>query len=209
MTVTSAAAQPRTPGMAIDSVFHTRWSPRAFTGEELPLETLMGLFEAARWAPSALNAQPWRFLYARRGTPAFDRFLSALMPQNQLWASRASTLVALVSHRLLAVPGKSEVVPSASHSFDAGAAWAQLALQAHLWGWATHAMGGFDRDGAREVLAIPDDHQLEVFIAIGRQGDPAPLPEWARAREQPSDRRPLEDLVREASFGPVSSRGTT
>jgi nitroreductase len=201
MTATTAAAQPRTPTLAIDSFFHTRWSPRAFTGEELPLETLRGLFEAARWAPSALNAQPWRFVYAQRGTPAFERFLSALMPQNQLWASRASALVALLSHRFLALPGKTEVVPSTSHSFDAGAAWAQLALQAHLWGWATHAMGGFDREKARELLSVPDDHQLEVFIAIGRQGEPSTLPEWARAREQPNDRRPLEDLFREERCG--------
>ncbi len=198
---TAAAAQPRIPSQEIGSLFHTRWSPRAFTGEELPLKTLMGLFEAARWAPSAMNAQPWRFVYALRGTPDFERFLSTLAPPNQLWASRASALVALVSQRFLALPGKAELAPSASHSFDAGAAWTQLALQAHLWGWATHAIGGFDQEKAREVLAIPDDHQLEVFIAVGRQGDPAGLPEWARTREQPSDRRPLEELVREGSFG--------
>lgn len=197
---TAAAAQPRTPSVAIDPLFHTRWSPRAFTGEELPLETLQGLFEAARWAPSAMNAQPWRFVYARRGTAAFERFLSTLAPPNRLWAAQASALVALVSHRFIAFPGQTGLALSPSHSFDAGAAWAQLALQAHLWGWATHAMGGFDQEKAREALAIPDDHQLEVFIAIGRQGDPAALPDWARTREQPSDRRPLEELVREGSF---------
>ncbi len=200
--MTTTAALPRTPGHRIDTLFYARWSPRAFTGEEIPVETLMGLFEAARWAPSSMNAQPWRFVYARRGTPAFERFLAALAPSNQAWAGRASALVALLSSKLYVPPGKSEPVPSASHSFDAGAAWAHLALQAHLWGWSTHAMGGFDRERARQTLSVPADHQIEVFIAVGRQGDPSALPDWARLREKPSERRPLAEIVREGSFGP-------
>jgi nitroreductase len=208
LTVTAPAApaartcpDPRTPGRKIDSLFHERWSPRAFSAEEIPVETLLGLFEAARWAPSAMNAQPWRFVYARRGTSAFPKLLAALAPANQAWAAGAAALVALVSQELVALPGKSELVPFPSHSFDAGAAWAQLALQAHLWGWSTHAMSGFDARLAREALAVPDGHQVEVFVAIGRQGDPAVLPDWARAREKPSDRKPLADLVREGTFG--------
>lgn len=199
--MTATAARPRTPSHPINAAFHARWSPRAFSGEEIPLETLLGLLEAARWAPSAMNAQPWRFVYARRGTPEFERFLSTLAPANQLWAARASALVAVVSSKLMVLPGKSEPVPNAAHSFDAGAAWAQLALQAHLWGWSTHAMGGFDAAKAREALAVPEDHQIEVFVAIGRQGDPRSLPEWARTREAPSDRKPLAELVREGTFG--------
>lgn len=160
----------------------------------------MGLFEAARWAPSAMNVQPWRFVYARRGTPAFDSFLAVLAPANRAWAEKASALVALVSHELMALPGQPGLIPSASHSFDAGAAWAQLALQAHLWGWSTHALGGFDRDAARAALRIPKDHGIEIFVAVGKQGDAAGLPDWAKAREQPNDRKPLGELVREASF---------
>ena len=90
MTTTTMAR--RKPSHAIEPLFHTRWSPRAFTGEEIPHSTLMGLFEAARWAPSAMNAQPWRFVYARRGTPAFETFLAILAPANQLWAAKASAL---------------------------------------------------------------------------------------------------------------------
>jgi nitroreductase len=204
---TTASATPyatpqaaRTPSRKIDSLFHERWSPRAFTGEEIPVETLLGLFEAARWAPSAYNAQPWRFVYARRGTPAFERFVAALVPGNQAWARGAAALVAVVSQEVLTLPGQSAPAPFPSHSFDAGAAWAQLALQAQLWGWSTHAMSGFDAKLAREALALPDHHHVEVFVAIGRQGDPAGLPDWARAREKPSDRRPLAELVREGSF---------
>jgi nitroreductase len=154
-------ANPRKADYPVDPRFVERWSPRAFTGEALPLEKLMGLFEAARWAPSAMNAQPWRFAYALRGTPGFDRFLSVLAPGNQVWASRASALVALAASRFLVKPGTEERVPSASHAFDAGAAWAQLALQAHAWGLATHAMGGFDRDEARKLLEVPDDLDLQ------------------------------------------------
>jgi len=194
MTTTAAT---RTPHHPIDPIFFRRWSPRAFSGEPIPDEVLMSFFEAARWAPSAMNAQPWRFVYAHRGTPAFERFLSALAPGNQAWAGRASALVGLASATTHAAAGSDAPLPSASHAFDAGAAWAQFALQAHLKGWSTHAMGGFDRARAVEALAIPPDHELQVFVAVGRRGDAATLPDWARAREQPSDRRPLEELVRE------------
>ena len=200
--MTAALSLARIPEHTIDPLFHERWSPRAFTAEEISVETLMGLFEAARWAPSANNAQPWRFVYARRGAPAFEKLLATLAPGNQLWAGKASALVAVVSLELMAVPGKPDLVPSASHSFDAGAAWAQLALQAHLWGWSTHAMGGFDRAKAGEALSIPPAHHVEVFVAIGRRGDASALPDWARAREKPNERRPLAELVREGSFAP-------
>lgn len=200
VTVTEAVFPSRIPERAIDPLFHERWSPRAFTAEEIPVDTLMGLFEAARWAPSASNAQPWRFAYARRGSPAFGTLLATLAPGNQLWADKASALVAVASLELVPAPGTQDLVPSASHSFDAGAAWAQFALQAHLWGWSTHAMGGFDRARAGEALALPPAHHVEVFVAIGRRGDASALPEWARARETPNARRPLAELVHEGSF---------
>lgn len=198
--MTPAAARTRAPEHPVDPLFVQRWSPRAFTGEELPEETLLSFFEAARWAPSAMNAQPWRFVYARRGTPAFERFLSVLSPANQAWAARASALIAVASATTLTLPGRTDPVPNDSHAFDAGAAWAQLALQAHLSGWSTHAMGGFDRARANEALAVPPDHRLEVFVAVGRRGDATSLPEWARNRERPNDRRPVAELVREGSF---------
>lgn len=198
---TAASATRRSPAHPIAEAFHARWSPRAFAGEEIPVETLMGLFEAARWAPSAFNAQPWRFLYARRGTPAFDAYLATLAPGNQGWARDASALVAVVSKRTFTPPGAAAPAPLPSHSFDAGAAWAQLALQAQLWGWSTHAMAGFDEPAARRALGVPDDHGIEIFVAIGKQGDPAHLPDWAKEREHPNDRKPLADLVREGKFG--------
>jgi len=190
----------RTSAHPVDRLFLERWSPRAFGAEEIPVAELMTLFEAARWAPSAMNAQPWRFVYARRGTPAFGRFLAALAPANQAWAGKSAALVALVSEERMALPGKDAPVPSASHSFDAGAAWAQLALQASLRGWGAHAMGGFDREKGEAAIELPPHHRLEIFIAIGRRGDPGGLPDWARSREQPNDRKPVEELVREGAF---------
>jgi nitroreductase len=191
----------RVPGHAIADLFVSRWSPRAFSGGEIPERVLLGLFEAARWAPSASNAQPWRFVYARRGTPAFEKLLSALVPANQSWANRASALVAVLSAKTVRSPGK-DPVPSASHAFDAGAAWMQLALQAHLWGWATHAMAGFDAEIARQVMAVPDEYAIHAIVAVGQRGDPANLPDWAKAREKPNDRVPLSEIVREGTFTP-------
>lgn len=196
----ATAPATRRPEHSIDAPFHARWSPRAFTAEPLSRETLLGLLEAARWAPSAMNAQPWRFAYALRGTPAFDRFVSALAPANQSWARNAAALVAVASRVTMELPGRPAPVPNRNHAFDAGAAWAQLALQAQRWGWATHAMGGFDAARAAEALALPDGLELQVFVAIGRRGDPAALPEALRERERPSDRLPLSALAREGGF---------
>ncbi len=197
---TERASAARIPEHAIHPQFHQRWSPRAFTDEEIPVPELMKLFEAARWAPSANNAQPWRFVYARRGTPAFARLLAVLAPRNQAWAHRAAALIVLVSEELMSLPGKPEKVAYGSHSFDAGAAWANLALQAHLAGWATHAMGGFDREAATSAIELPPQHRIEAVIAVGRPGDPATLPDWAREREKPSGRKPVAELVREGTW---------
>ena len=116
--------------------------------------------------------------------------------------SAGSSLLAVVSHELSIAPAGGGDAParSRSHAFDAGAAWAHLALQAHLWGWGTHAMGGFDPVAARDVLRVPEGWRVEVFVAIGRPGDPATLPEWARAREKPSGRKPLAEILREGTF---------
>jgi nitroreductase len=198
--MSNSTGSPRHPDHPVDLLFLERWSPRAFADDEMPVAELMTILEAARWAPSGGNSQPWRFVYARRGTPEFERFVSVLAPGNQVWARRAAALLALVSRELVDVPGKEAPVPSASHSFDAGAAWALFALQAHLRGWAAHAMGGFDRERATAALEILPGHRLEVFIAVGRRGDPAALPDQLRAREKPNDRRPLAELVREGAF---------
>ena len=188
-------SSPRAPGNAIDPIFTQRWSPRAFDGSALTEAELMPLFEAARWAPSAFNAQPWRFIYALRGTREWDALLGALIPFNRGWAAAASALVFVVSDRFMRDGDGQPKGESTSHSFDAGAAWAQLALQATRSGLHVHGMTGFDADAARAAMALPDDFAINAAIAIGRIGDPASLPETLRSREQPSDRRPLSETV--------------
>lgn len=183
----------------IDPLFTNRWSPRSFTGEEVPLEVLHSALEAARWAPSASNAQPWRFLIARNGDANWPTFTALLNGRNARWASRASALVLIVS--ALEIERGGQRGPNNSHSFDSGAAWANFAHQALLLGWHTHGIGGYDRALARETLKIPEDFALEALIAIGRQGSLDTLDEDFHAQESPNTRRPLAESVFAGTFG--------
>ncbi len=187
----------------IEPIFLDRWSPRAFTDEAIPDAELFRLFEAARWAPSSYNSQPWRFLYARRGTPAFEKFLGLLIEFNQSWAKHAAALVFVVSKKSFLPPGKTEPIESYSHSFDAGAAWGFLALQAFKAGWATHGMGGFDHARAPVELNVPADHRVEMAFAIGRKGEKSSLPEALQAREIPNSRETISHFVLEGGFPPA------
>jgi nitroreductase len=193
-------ANGRTADHEIDLAFLHRWSPRAFTAEPIGDDVLMSLFEAARWAPSAFNLQPWRFIYARRDTADWDRLFEALIEYNQAWVRRASVLMFVVSDCFRRKPG-AEPEPLYSHSFDAGAAWGYLALQAHRLGWAAHGMTGFDPVKAHEAMDLPQgEYRVEAAVAIGRPADKSVLPEFYRARETPSGREPLSRFVFEGRF---------
>ncbi len=184
----------------IDPLFTRRWSPRAFTGEAISHSDLMQCLEAARWAPSASNSQPWRFIYALRDTAAWDPIFGTLVEFNRDWAHRAGALIVVLSRTHWVAPGYVEHRPLPSHSFDAGAAWANLALQTTQAGWHAHAMAGFDRDLLRTRLGVPADYAIEAVVAIGRIGDKSLLPEALAQREIPSQRLPLEELVAEGKF---------
>lgn len=184
----------------IDPLFVNRWSPRAYSGEEISEVDLFRLFEAARWAPSANNAQPWRFIYARRDASHWPCLLALLNPGNRQWAERASALVVLVSKTTHQRPGDVAATPLRSHSLDAGAAWASLAFQALLSGWHTHAIGGFNREAAPGVLGVPDGYVVETMIAIGRRAAVDSLPAELQTREKPNARKPLSELVAEGRF---------
>ena len=185
----------RTTEYPIDDIFLKRYSPRAMSGEILTNEELMTLFEAARWAPSSLNAQPWRFIYARNDSPEFNKFLSFLAEGNQLWCKKASVLVVLISKNNL-----DDGSPSIPHSFDTGSAWENLALRATSMGLVVHAMGGFNRNIAKEKLEVPDNYTVEIMIALGKHGKIEDLPEALQAREKPSDRKNLEEIISEGKF---------
>ena len=191
----------RAPDHPVDDLFLQRWSPRAFDGSEMPEEDLLTMFEAARWAPSAFNSQPWRFLYARRGGADWERFLSLLIPWNQSWAHSASALVYILSDTLPFTDRKTgEPQPSTTHSFDSGAAWACLALQASLMGYLAHGMSGIQYEPARSELRVPERFVLNAACAIGRIGDPAQLDEKLRAREFPSGRKGIGELAFAGNF---------
>ena len=193
-------ANARTADHPIDPLFLERWSPRAMTGEPIAEADLLTMLEAARWAASSYNSQPWRFLYARRDTPHWNTFLSLLNPFNQSWAKDASALVILVSNSLMRPPGAEKDVPSHSHSMDAGAASANFALQATRMGWFVHGMVGFDMDRTFAELNVPKGYRVEAAYAVGRKGDKATLPEGLRAREEPSPRKPLAEIAFEGGF---------
>ena len=189
-------SEKRRAAHPIDRIFLDRWSPRAMSGEAIAEEDLMVLFEAARWAPSAYNNQPWRILYARRGGEHWALFQSLLVEANRTWADKAAALLLFVSKTTFDHNGK----PSRTHSYDTGAAWENLALQATLRGYVIHGMQGFDYERARAELGIPDDYQVEAMAAVGRPGAKEALPEKLQTIETPNDRRPLAQSVCEGPF---------
>lgn len=189
-----AAAHP------IDPVFTDRWSPRAFDATAVPQADLETMLEAARWAPSSMNYQPWRILYALRDSVNWHDFLTPLVPFNRDWAQHSGALLYFLSDTMMDKGDGSEPQPSHSHSFDAGAAWASLALQATWLGYHTHGMAGIDYPLARTTLGVPDRFRIEAAVAIGRIGDPAMLPDALRAREVPSGRKPIGDFAFDGKF---------
>lgn len=199
----TTTAPDRDPGSSVLPVILNRWSPRSFVPAEISKAELLSILDAGRWAPSAYNRQPWRFLYARRGTPDWDRFLSWLIPFNQGWAGNASAIVYLASRTRTAAVGGGESTPIPTHAFDTGAAAVLIEIQARQAGWASHPISGFDPDAARTGLGLPEAVHLNAAIVIGRQGEAGALPEGLREREKPSDREKLENLAFEGGFPPA------
>lgn len=196
MTDDLKTAPHRTLDHQVNAIFPNRWSPRAMSGAPIARETLMTLFEAARWSPSSYNYQPWRFIYAVRDTEAWPSFLDLLIPFNQGWGKQAGALVVIASKKTFDHNGQ----PALSHSFDTGSAWMSLALQGSLLGLVVHGMQGFDYDKARELVKLPADHAVEAMCAIGHPAPVESLSEDLRKREIPSGRKKLEELVFEGRF---------
>jgi len=170
-----------------------RWSPRAFASRPVDRETLGSLLEAARWAASCNNEQPWSFIVARKeDSLAFEKILRCLVPGNQVWAQSAPLLMISLARTTFASTGK----PNRHALHDVGAATAQLTLQATSLGLFVHPMAGIDRDHVRDEFELPEDVEAVTGIAVGWLGDPESLPEKLREREMaPRERKSLDAMV--------------
>ncbi|HZI19764.1 MAG TPA: nitroreductase family protein [Pyrinomonadaceae bacterium] len=177
----------------VDDLLRRRWSPLAFSARSVGPETLLSLFEAARWAPSSFNGQPWRFVVATKDEPEeFNRMLGCLVPANQRWAKDAPVLMLAVASLNFAHDGR----PNRHAMYDTGAAVMCMILQATSLGLYAHQMGGFIPERARETYSIPGGFEPAAAVALGYLGDPESLPEDLRARERkPPVRQPLRDFV--------------
>jgi len=180
----------------INPLILNRWSPRAMTGEALNDDDIMSLFEAARWAPSSYNNQPWRFIYAKRNSEHWDRFFNLLAEGNKNWTKNAALLVVVISRKNFEFNEK----PAITHQFDAGSAWENLALEASSRGIVAHGMQGFDYEKAGVDLGVPHDFEVMAMIAIGKKGPIEILPPELQEMEKLTDRKPLKEIIMEGFY---------
>ncbi|MDQ2775715.1 MAG: nitroreductase family protein [Acidobacteriota bacterium] len=177
----------------VHDLIRSRWSPRAFSDHEVSAEDLRTVLDAARWAASSSNEQPWRFLTATKAdAPAFQKLLDLLVPANQSWAKTASVLLITAAKKTFSRDGS----PNRHGMHDAGQALANLFLQATALGLHAHAMAGFDHEKARQKLAIPDDFEVAAAVALGYLGSPDELSGKYRDMEvAPRQRKPLDEIA--------------
>ena len=191
--------KPASTDHPIHDLLARRWSPRAFADRAMSPEQVNSLLEAARWAASCFNEQPWRFMVAtREQEDEFAALLGCLGEKNQMWAKRASMLLISVAKTRFAHNDK----PNRHALHDVGLAAAQLTMQATAMGLVVHQMAGFDADKARDVCGIPDGYEPVAAIAVGYVGDPEALPQALREREKaPRVRKSLSEIAFSGRFG--------
>src|SRR3954468_16810447 len=189
---TSPVSKAATTAAPLHPLLAERWSPCALdAGHDFPVDQLTALLEAARWAPSASNTQPWRFAVALRGSAEYAALLDALAPGNQAWAHAASALVVAAAET-----SGPDGTPRPWAVYDTGQAVAHLSVQAEHEGLAVHQLGGFDRDRVAALLAAPGEVTPLVVLAVGRRADEVQLPEPFASREAAArDRLPLDQLL--------------
>ena len=181
----------RVAEVEVDSMFTDRWSPRSFLSEPLPEHQIMALFEAARWAPSCFNEQPWLFVYATEPEQR-RKLVSVLVEKNQRWAAKCPLLMFILARRQF----KEGARENRHAPFDAGSAWMSLALQARRQGLYAHAMAGFSLKKAYEVLGVSkEEYHIMAAVAVGRKGDADQLPQDLLAMESPNMRKPLAEVA--------------
>lgn len=182
---------PKIDGV-MPAFFH-RWSPRSFADREVSAETLAKVFEAARWAASSYNEQPWRFFVGMRGSSTWQKIFDSLGEWNQAWAKAAPVLMVNAAHTNFSHNG----TPNRVALYDLGAAASYMTLQASVLGLAAHQMAGFDPEKVRRALRIPEDYIVGAAIALGYQGEPSALPNEKFIQQEiaPRTRKPLSEIV--------------
>ncbi len=193
-TIPTIVKQNRHPKYPIHPLLYSRWSPRAMNGESIKQDQLMSLFEAARWAPSSSNLQPWTFLYAHRESKHWTTYFRLLNEFNQMWAKNAGVLVAIVAQI------EKDGQKSNTAEFDTGAAWQNLALEATYQGLITHGIGGFNKQQATKKLNIPKTHKIIAMIALGHPGTLEDIHQRMHKQEKPNQRKDITEITKEGLF---------
>lgn len=194
--------KPAAPDHPIHELLSRRWSPRVFSNRAVPAETLRSLFEAARWAPSSSNEQPWHFLLATQENPTeFSRLLSCLKDGNVRWVKQAPVLMISVTR----LTWEEDHTPNRHAFHDIGLAVANLTVQAMAMGLFVHQMAGFMPEKVKELYALPDEYEAVTAITLGYPGDPTSLPDDLKKRElAPRERKPIESFVFHGRWGQVA-----
>ena len=183
----------------VHELIQNRWSPRAFSDKPVPQEVLRSLFEAARWAPSSSNEQPWAYIVATKDdADNFEKSLGALVEFNANWARKAPVLVIAVAELAFAKNN----APNRNAQYDVGAASLQLSIEATARGLVVHQMAGFDPETAKEAYDIPQGWEPFAAMAIGYPGDASSLPEPLQSREKaPRSRKRIHEFVMSGQWG--------
>jgi len=196
MNIMKKTAQSEYP---VHNLILERWSPRAFSDKPVPQDLLRSIFEAARWAPSSSNEQPWAYLVATKDNQDnFEKMLSVLVEFNANWAKSAPVLAIAVSELAFAKNN----APNRNAQYDTGAATMLLSMEATSNGLFVHQMAGFDPEKARQVFGIPAGWDAIAAVAVGYAGDPDSLPPPLRDREiAPRTRKPISEFVMSGHWG--------
>ena len=190
--------KPTNNDFPIAEIFRQRWSPRAYSSRPVETEKLQSIFEAARWAPSSNNEQPWRFIVGRKGGDTWDGIYKTLVEWNQKWAGKAPVLILNLGKVTFTYKGR----PNPTYSYDTGQAVAMMVSEAVNQGLIGHQMGGFSASTAIELFDIPDDYRPISVTAIGYYGNPDLLPEDMRRSEHEARQRLNADaFIFEDRFG--------
>ena len=195
----SLPTKPAVTSTPVHPLIRDRWSPRAFADHLVPRDTVVAVLEAGRWAASSNNGQPWRWIVATKDDPgAHAKAVACFSPRNQRWVSHAPVVMFVCARRTFEANGN----PNPHSWYDAGAAAAQIGLQATALGLVVHQAAGIDRDKVRAEYGVPEDVDVCAGLALGYQGDPDLLPEELPGRErEPRKRKPLGELVFSNVFG--------